>query len=39
MKSLGVTQKIFNFSLVKILIAFICFAGIVAFAQIGMSKY
>jgi hypothetical protein len=38
MKSLTTTQRVFNFSLVKILIAFIFCAGIVAFAQIGMSK-
>jgi len=38
MKSLSLTQKIFHFSIVKIIVGIICCAGIVTVAQIGMSK-
>ena len=38
MKALSVTQKILHFSIVKILIAFVFCAGVVAFAQLGMIK-
>lgn len=38
MKAVMMTHKVLNFTLVKILIGFIFCAGIVVFAQIGLSK-
>ena len=38
MKAVMMTHKVLNFALVKILIGFIFCAGIVVFAQIGLSK-
>ena len=38
MKAVMITHKVLNFTLVKILIGFIFCAGIVVFAQIGLSK-
>lgn len=38
MKPVSQTQRILNFAIVKIFVAFLFCAGVVAFAQIGMSK-
>ena len=38
MKALSVTQRILHFSIIKILIALVFCAGVVAFAQLGMIK-
>jgi len=39
MRQVSIAQKVLNFSLVKILVGIIVCAGIVAFAQIGLSKW
>jgi len=39
MRQVSIAQKVLNFSLVKILVGFIVCAGIVALAQIGLSKW